>query len=384
MHILIYTYSFFPKVDGVTFRYKNIITEFIKRNIKVTLILSKRISNIPSEFQLILDKCNIIYYEPYTIPYYEEVTLIHPKEYIRSYYQLKKYCILNSIDIIHATAPDIFNIILYQLGKKLNIKVFLFYHTHLIGSVENNNYYKHLIPVFNLLEKQIISIVDGMIFPTEEIYKLLPYNLNNFIMPIALDHNIFYPEYISNKNLIDPKINDFWNYKYKLLYVGRISNDKNVSLIIDLMKKLDKNIYAFLIIGDGPNKKDIIIEKKKLDLNNIFILNNIDQTELRKYYSNVDFYISPSIYETMGFSTLEAIACGTITIGMNSIGTKNIITNGVNGFLVNNSEEIIYYINKINNNSKIKNIIKQNCLNYILDKTFKKSVDKLIEFYNKD
>jgi hypothetical protein len=27
-NILIYTYSFYPKIDGVTIRYKNLITEF--------------------------------------------------------------------------------------------------------------------------------------------------------------------------------------------------------------------------------------------------------------------------------------------------------------------------------------------------------------------
>ena len=46
-------------------------------------------------------KCKIIILESFALPYYEDVKMIHLKEYYPAKCSLKKYCFVNKIDIIH-------------------------------------------------------------------------------------------------------------------------------------------------------------------------------------------------------------------------------------------------------------------------------------------
>jgi glycosyltransferase involved in cell wall biosynthesis len=373
-HILIYTYSFFPKIDGVTMRYKNIIKEFIKLNFKITLILTRKCENVPDDFIEYLNKCTIIYYRPYCIPSYEECTIVHPKDYIKSFIELYKYCVNNKVNIIHQTAPDIFNIILIILGKILKIKNYCFYHTYLVGSVKNNKYFKNYTNILHTLEKFYLSFCDGIIYPTNEIKEIMNINMHNyFIFPLSLDTNIF--------KSVKYNIDEFYKKNHKkLLYIGRIAGDKNIYFLIKIIKCI-KNT-SLVIIGNGPDKENVIKLINKYNLNDrIRILNAMEQKELVKFYSNCDIYISPSIYETMGFSTMEALACGTPVIGMNAIGTRAIIKHGYNGFLIRNIKDVKIYMDKLND-IIFFNIIKKNCLESVKEMSFEYAVKQLINYYS--
>jgi glycosyltransferase involved in cell wall biosynthesis len=85
--------------------------------------------------------------------------------------------------------------------------------------------------------------------------------------------------------------------KYKAalaLYVGRISVDKNVQILIDIFK--NREDLRLVLVGDGPYKE----EMQKMLPSAIFTGPVYDREKLAKIYASCDFFVFPSETETFG------------------------------------------------------------------------------------
>ncbi|MDC0853688.1 glycosyltransferase family 4 protein, partial [Candidatus Pelagibacter sp.] len=100
-----------------------------------------------------------------------------------------------------------------------------------------------------------------------------------------------------------------------LIYVGSLETRKNIFFLFKLFNKLyksDKN-YKLTIIGDGPDKKELIEYKNKYDLP-IKFLGNKDQKEIFNELCRHEVYIHTSIKESFSLSLLEAKFSGLTTV----------------------------------------------------------------------
>lgn len=107
---------------------------------------------------------------------------------------------------------------------------------------------------------------------------------------------------------------------------GSIYNpSKGGNFIIDAMDhfKDDENV-VFLVVGH-----EIDLERNNL-ISKGYIF---DQNELAKYYSSADLFIFPSLSETFGFVTVEAMACGTPVISFDYSATSEIVQHMECGYL---------------------------------------------------
>ncbi len=126
-------------------------------------------------------------------------------------------------------------------------------------------------------------------------------------------------------------------------FVGRLSEEKGIINFIDAIIELNKTGYTkrhdlnFLIIGSGPLKKEI--EKKIENLESMVKLEQwVPHNKLPKYLNKLKLLIIPSYTEGLPNIMLESMACG-VPVLSNSVGAiPDIITNGKNGFLMDNNE----------------------------------------------
>jgi glycosyltransferase involved in cell wall biosynthesis len=108
-----------------------------------------------------------------------------------------------------------------------------------------------------------------------------------------------------------------------LLYVGRISPEKNINLLIELMKVLAKdaeNDYRLLIAGDGPKLEFLKTESRKIGSEKVKILGFIAEEKLADLYANADIFVHPNPREPFGIAPLEAMASGISVVAPNSGG----------------------------------------------------------------
>ncbi len=121
-----------------------------------------------------------------------------------------------------------------------------------------------------------------------------------------------------------------------LLYAGRLSPEKNIGLLVEMMKVLSKDAdqdYRLLVAGDGPQSGWLKRQSEKFAPGKIIQLGHLDKETLANYYANADIFVHPNPREPFGIAPLEAMASGVPTVAPNAGGILSYATNG-NAWLV--------------------------------------------------
>jgi D-inositol-3-phosphate glycosyltransferase len=123
----------------------------------------------------------------------------------------------------------------------------------------------------------------------------------------------------------------------KLLFVGRLSKQKNIPLLLDAFKRAHEinNKITLTIIGDGTYRQYIHDFISMNRLTNSIICKGIRYGQmLKNEYKNADIFISTTNQESFGTVFLEAMASGLPIIASNIPGLRNVVKNGKTGLLV--------------------------------------------------
>lgn len=123
--------------------------------------------------------------------------------------------------------------------------------------------------------------------------------------------------------------------KARLLYVGRISPEKNLEAYFDLP------VYATkYVVGDGPLLEHY--KNKYREDPDIVFVGAKKGKELQQYYVNAEAFVFPSKTDTFGIVMLESMACGTPVIAYPVTGPIDCVEQGVTGYLSDNLAEAYY------------------------------------------
>jgi glycosyltransferase involved in cell wall biosynthesis len=160
------------------------------------------------------------------------------------------------------------------------------------------------------------------------------------------------------------------------------------------MPKILKKVPAKLVIvGDGPERKNLVGLTKELNLqDNVVFEGKIPPNELPKFYASADVFVGPSIVtakgdtEGLGIVFLEAIASGTCVVGSKVGGIPDIIKHNETGLLVRekNPEGISRAVITILGNVKMQKRLCENALKHIQKNySWKVVAEKFSELYGR-
>ena len=95
--------------------------------------------------------------------------------------------------------------------------------------------------------------------------------------------------------------------------------------------------YIYVLIGEGEYLETLKTKTKKLGVENrVIFLGKKTHKELFKYYVIGDVFLQPSIgHEAFGITVIEAMASGLPVVGSISGGIKELVKEGINGYLFN-------------------------------------------------
>ena len=117
-------------------------------------------------------------------------------------------------------------------------------------------------------------------------------------------------------------------YKKRFLYIGRLSKEKNIEILVDVFNNLHD--HTLTIIGTGP----LELSLKNKSRENIIFKGQIDNKELKHYFNNNNILLLTSISETWGLVAEEALYFGIPVIVSNNCGVCEIIKDSENGYIV--------------------------------------------------
>jgi glycosyltransferase involved in cell wall biosynthesis len=177
------------------------------------------------------------------------------------------------------------------------------------------------------------------------------------IIPTPVDTNKFVP---NNQNLLKDK----WNIDSPIvLYVGRFSEIKGLKYLLIAFPMVLKAVpeAKLVLVGGGPLENDVKALQKKFP-NNVFCLQFIPNEIMPNIYVGSDVVVLPSLGETFGNVTIEAMACGKPVVGSCIGGMLDTIVDGETGLHIQpgNSDQIATSLIKILKNDTLRKELGQN------------------------
>ena len=115
----------------------------------------------------------------------------------------------------------------------------------------------------------------------------------------------------------------------RVVFVGRLDEQKNVAALIDAMRGLDATLD---VVGDGPLRSALKQQAAAAGVTAQF-LGVRPHAELPALLQRATVFVLPSHYEGHPKALLEAMACGTPVIGVRAPGIAEVVTHDENGWL---------------------------------------------------
>lgn len=281
----------------------------------------------------------------------EITNMLNNVSWIKTNFRRIKY-ILQSYDVIYAKNEILDLGILKLLDFRKLPPVITGIHTPIFYPIADTPKEKvhnllYLSPIYKLLLREcaLIHVPNS----SDEIFIS-----NHFSIPSNKVLRIFYP---FDSKLFTPLKTPRNNNIFNILFVGRLTKQKGVDLLIAIIERLaTKSVFTnmhFTIVGSGDLSDEVNILAVKY--NNIDYLGHISPENMPFIYSSHDILLSPSRYEMLPWVCLEAQSCGIPVVSSNIPGPRDIIIDGQTGFLVEYSadeymDKILYFYNLKNVN----------------------------------
>ena len=145
------------------------------------------------------------------------------------------------------------------------------------------------------------------------------------VTPLGYDKALFHPrqpaeiEHFRRKHSLPER---FW------LFVGTLEPRKNLMLLLEAYRLLDKEARLPLILGGGVGWRgeQILAAIEQLGIgDSVKHVGFIPAADLPLWYNCAEVFVYPSIYEGFGLPVLEAMACGTPVIASDVAALSEIV-----------------------------------------------------------
>ena len=121
-----------------------------------------------------------------------------------------------------------------------------------------------------------------------------------------------------------------------LLSVGRLAAEKNLNLVLKVFHqaRMQNRDIRLVFVGDGPLKEKLVAQCPEA------IFCGVQHGEaLAAHYASGDIFLFPSLTETFGNVTLEALASGIAVVAFDCAGARQLISSDVSGILLPTQDE---------------------------------------------
>ena len=124
----------------------------------------------------------------------------------------------------------------------------------------------------------------------------------------------------------------------RLIYVGRLIEEKGVQTILKALGRLTKVDYRLTVVGDGDYREALQALTKELG-----IAENVDflgtRTDVPELLAGADVFMHlPECEEGFGIAVVEAMASGLVCVCGDRGALPEIVEDGVSGYIVGNND----------------------------------------------
>jgi glycosyltransferase involved in cell wall biosynthesis len=153
------------------------------------------------------------------------------------------------------------------------------------------------------------------------------------LMPPSVDGENFSPTHRDADHWHNLGVNE----PHRVLYVGRVSVEKNLPMLAEAFKKLCmvRRDVALVIAGDGPYLPQM---RKALAGFPVHFLGFQEDAALRVLYASSDLLAFPSRTDTLGQAVMEAQASGLPVLVSGDGGPHEVVDDGLSGLVLSGTD----------------------------------------------
>jgi glycosyltransferase involved in cell wall biosynthesis len=226
---------------------------------------------------------------------------------------------------------------LFLLNKKLaqlfRLPIIAIIH-HLRSSESRASWKNH---VYRNIEKYYLASADGFIFNSSETHRVVT-SLIGKSKPsiIALPGGDRFNQAMT-KDEITAKARK--PGPLNILFLGNVIPRKGLHTLVEALGELPHHAWHLIVVGDlafAPRYvKEVKQQVGRLSLTGkVDFLGSVIDSDLSRYLTDSHLLVVPSSYEGFGIVYIEAMGFGLPVIGSTEGGAKEIITHGIDGYLV--------------------------------------------------
>ncbi len=123
-----------------------------------------------------------------------------------------------------------------------------------------------------------------------------------------------------------------------IMYVGRLSPEKNLGLLIDALSLIDQVEIQLVLVGDGDLRSELEAHARRRKVR-VHFRGVVPNHELPDILANADVFVLPSSGEGHPKALLEAMSCGLPCVGTNVQGIREVLHHLENGLLCEVTKE---------------------------------------------
>lgn len=345
--------SFFPAIDGVVNVVDNLAKELSKYNDVVVVV--------PYTESVNEDKnrpYKVIRIKSLPVPFTDYRVSLMQTRINESY----KILLEEKFDIIHIHSPFAIGSLGVKLAKDINIPCIATMHsrfdTEIRKRVNNqfviNKIISKLIKVYNACDK-CIAVNNAM----KKVFKDYGYLYEPTVIYNGTDLKICHDKEIINKINIKYSLENIYPI---FLFVGRITDIKNIYFILNVLRILRDDGYKFkmIYVGDGCDLKELKKRIVEYDMQDYCVTTGMitDRNIISGFYKRADLFLFPSVCDASSLVQIEAAVNETPGVFIEGSVTSDTVINNVSGFTssysVNDYKERIKEI--ISDKEKLKEV----------------------------
>ena len=122
--------------------------------------------------------------------------------------------------------------------------------------------------------------------------------------------------------------------RFDMLFVGGMSLRKGVQYLVQAYQKINHPAKSLTFVGAPSASLIQALTERGLWPEDAIVLGHMPQTELKQIMSRSHVLVLPSLEEGLAMVMAQAMACGCPVVASNHTGAEDLMTDGVEGFIV--------------------------------------------------
>jgi glycosyltransferase involved in cell wall biosynthesis len=320
LHIAVVTETYPPEINGVAMTTGRMLDGLMRRGHRIMLVRPRQHSGDHAQSSPLLSETLV---RGMPLPRYAGLRVGLPATSL-----LARLWTQDRPDIVHVVTEGPLGKSALAAAHRLRIPAASDFHTNF------HSYSKHygfglLKPAISAYLKRFHNQAACTFVPTHELKAQLAQQGYHDLLVVArgVDTELFSPARRS------VRLRESWGASdddLVVLYVGRLAPEKNMPVVFDTFERIQRAVPSsrLVLVGDGPQRAEL----EKRYPRHVFAGMRRGE-ELAAHYASGDLFLFPSLTETFGNVTLEAMASGLAVVAYDYAAAREHIEHGGNGML---------------------------------------------------